>query len=33
MRQRLNGAEIETMNDTLEIKMPSSRRMPMSEAP
>src|SRR5260221_2333780 len=28
--QRLNQNEIETMNDTFEIKMPPSRRMPMS---
>jgi glucose 1-dehydrogenase len=30
MHQRLNGTKIETMNDTLDIKMPRSRRMPMS---
>src|SRR5881396_3784939 len=30
MRQRLNCTKIETMNDTLEVKMPPNRRMPMS---
>jgi glucose 1-dehydrogenase len=29
-RRRLNGTKTETMNDTLDIKMPLSRRMPMS---